>query len=102
MDNPKETPFRAGMFARTAFVGVTVRHSLLIPRQALVGSIRSPEVFVVQRGVVRLVRLVVGAEPGNSIEVLQGLNPGDFVVVSGQNELGEGSQVTVVRQEAGR
>ncbi len=102
MENPKGTPFRAGMFARTAFVGGTVRHSLLIPRQALVGSIRNPEVFVVNRGVVHLVRLVVGAEPGTSIEVLQGLNSGDIVVVSGQNELGDGSQVTIVRQEGGR
>jgi RND family efflux transporter MFP subunit len=102
MDNPKEAPFRAGMFVRTAFVRGEVRHSLLIPRQALVGSIRNAEVFVVNRGIARRSRLAVGAEPGNRIEVLQGLNEGDLVVVSGQNELDDGMPVTVVRQEGGR
>ncbi|NTU68285.1 MAG: efflux RND transporter periplasmic adaptor subunit [Chlorobiaceae bacterium] len=99
MDNPKQTPFRSGMFARAAFVGKESRQSLLIPRQALVGSIGTPEVFVVRQGIAKLTRLVTGAESGGSIEVLDGLAEGDLVVVSGQNELGDGTAVTVVRQE---
>ncbi|UWX58680.1 efflux RND transporter periplasmic adaptor subunit [Chlorobaculum sp. MV4-Y] len=50
MDNPKETPIRAGMFARTAFVGSASRQALLIPRRALNGSIADAEVFVVSGG----------------------------------------------------
>ena len=99
MDNPKQTPFRSGMFARAAFVGKETRQSLLIPRRALVGSLGTPEVFVVRQGVARLVKLVAGAEQGSGLEVLQGLQQGDQVVVSGQNELADGSAVTVVRQE---
>ena len=102
MDNPKDAPFRAGMFARTAFVGGTTRQSLLIPRQALIGSLGTPEVYVVTKGQARKVRLVVGTESGNRLEILQGLSQGDLVVISGQNELGDGSAVTVVRQEGGR
>jgi RND family efflux transporter MFP subunit len=102
MDNPKETPFRAGMFARTAFVGGEAHDAVLIPRQALVGSVRNPEVFVVIRGLAHLRKLAVGAESGDRLEVLQGLGPGEVVVVSGQNELDEGSPVSVVRQENGR
>lgn len=102
MDNPKETMFRAGMFARASFVGKASRSSLLIPRQALVGSRGNPEVFVVRQGVARLARLVAGAEQGNRIEVLQGLAQGDQVVVSGQNELGDGVAVTVIRVDGGR
>lgn len=102
MDNPGATPFRAGMFARTLFVGREARQAVLIPRQALVGSIRNPEVFIVTRGVARRVRLAVGAESGNRLEVLSGLQAGDLVVISGQNELDNGAPVTVNRQEPAR
>ncbi len=102
MENPKETPCRAGMFARTAFVGSSSRQALLIPRRALTGSIASPEVFVVSGGRARLKKIVAGGEYGSSIEVLQGLAAGDRVVVSGQSDLDDGSPVTVSQGEAGR
>jgi len=102
MDNPKETPLRAGMFARTAFVGVSSREALLIPRRALTGSIAAPEVFVVTGGRARLKKIVAGGEYGTRIEVLQGLAAGDRVVVSGQSDLDDGSPVTVSQGEAGR
>ncbi|NTU58433.1 MAG: efflux RND transporter periplasmic adaptor subunit [Chlorobiaceae bacterium] len=98
MDNPKDTPFRAGMFARTGFVAGTSREALVIPRQALVGSVRSPEVFVVSMGVARLRKVMVGSDLGGSLEVIQGVAPGDSIIVSGQNELSEGLPVSVVKK----
>jgi RND family efflux transporter MFP subunit len=102
MQNPPETPFRAGMFARTAFVGKQARQALLIPRRALAGSIATPEVFVVSGGRARLKKIVAGAEYGTRVEVLQGLAAGDRVVVSGQSDLDDGALVTVSQGEAGR
>ncbi|NTU53038.1 MAG: efflux RND transporter periplasmic adaptor subunit [Chlorobiaceae bacterium] len=102
MDNPKETPLRAGMFARTDFTGKASHEALLIPRQALTGSIVTPEVFVIRGGKAQLIRLVAGAEYGSRIEVLQGLAAGDQVVISGQSDLDDGVQVTVTKREAGR
>jgi RND family efflux transporter MFP subunit len=102
MENPKKTPFRAGMFARTAFVGKSPHQALLIPRQALTGSIVTPEVFVVSGGKVRLKKIVAGAEYGTRIEVIQGVAAGDEVVVSGQSDLDDGSPVTLTKGEAGR
>jgi RND family efflux transporter MFP subunit len=98
MDNPKDTPFRAGMFARTAFVAGTSREALIIPRQALVGSVRSPEVFVVSKGIARLRKVAVGQELGGNLEVIQGVAPGDSVIVSGQNELSDGLPIIVVKK----
>jgi len=97
MDNPAETPFRAGMFTRIAFVDRTLREALILPRQALVGSIREPKVFLVRNGKATLRTIVVGQELQNTLEVLEGLAPGDSVVTSGQNELGEGTPVSVMK-----
>jgi RND family efflux transporter MFP subunit len=102
MDNPKETQFRAGMFARTTFTGKVSRQALLVPRQALTGSIAEPEVFVVSGGKARLVRLVAGGEYGSRIEVIRGLSAGEQVVVSGQSDLDDGSPVSITDKEAGR
>ncbi|MBN1929457.1 MAG: efflux RND transporter periplasmic adaptor subunit [Chlorobiaceae bacterium] len=102
MANPTKTPFRAGMFARTAFVGKQPRQALLIPRQALVGSASDAAVFVVRDGKAKLTKLVAGAEYGTRIEVLQGLAPGDKVVVSGQSDLDDGSPVIVAEPETAR
>jgi RND family efflux transporter MFP subunit len=102
MENPQKTPFRAGMFARAAFVSREAREALLIPRQALAGSIATPEVFVVSGGKARLRKIVAGAEYGTRIEVVQGLAAGETVVTSGQNDLADGAAVTVTKGEAGR
>jgi RND family efflux transporter MFP subunit len=102
MENPTETPLRAGMFARTAFVGSASRQALLIPRQALVGSIATPEVFVISGGKARLKKIVAGAEYGTRIEVLQGIAAGETVVTSGQNDLVDGAAVTITKGEPGR
>ena len=102
MENPLKTPFRAGMFARAAFVSREAREALLIPRQALTGSIATPEVFVVSGGKARLRKIVAGAEYGTRVEVVQGLAAGESVVTSGQNDLADGAAVTVTKGEAGR
>ena len=101
MDNSAAYPFKAGMFARTAFIGASSREALLIPRQALVGSIINPEVYVVRNGIVRLQKIVAGQDQESSIEVLQGLVQGDLVVTGGQNELSDGSKVKVISQKSG-
>jgi len=102
MANPTKTPFRAGMFARTAFVGKQPREALLIPRQALVGSASDAAVFVVRDGKAQLAKLVAGAEYGTRIEIIRGLAPGDKVVVNGQSDLDDGSPVTVSNPEEAR
>jgi RND family efflux transporter MFP subunit len=92
---------RAGMSVRLSFGGRGVRKALLIPRQAVVGGLRDPEVFVVEGGSAVLRKLSVGGEYGTDLEVLSGLAEGDPVVTGGQTLLSDGQQVKVVGAEAG-
>jgi len=95
--NSAQHPLKAGMFARVDFRSVGARTALAIPREALVGSMKNAQVYVVDKGVARLRNIVVGAEVGSNLEVLSGLTEGEQVVSSGQNNLKDNVAVTVVK-----
>jgi RND family efflux transporter MFP subunit len=94
--NSREHPLKAGMFAHLYFAQQSSPNSLVIPRQALVGSVEKPQVFVVEDGVARLKNIVVGSTYNNFLEVLSGLHEGETVVSNGQNNLEDGYKVNVV------
>jgi membrane fusion protein (multidrug efflux system) len=116
---------RPGMFARIAIVYDQRRNALVIPRSAVVEEDGRSTVYVVVhqaarpqaprvpggRGqaraaalppaAVEIVRRVVirtGHGDGDRIEVLTGLKRGDRVVTLGQNNLRDGTAVTVVER----
>lgn len=95
--NESKNPLKAGMFARVEFSSLQERKSIVIPREALVGSVKQAQVFVVENGIAKMKNIVVGREAGTSIEVLQGLSVGEKIVVNGQNNIVENTPVTVIK-----
>lgn len=95
--NDKINPLKAGMFAKVNFTSIENREAVVIPREALVGSVKNPQVFVVENGIARLRNLVVGVQIGTSIQILSGLNEGETIVVSGQNNLVDSVAVEIVK-----
>ena len=101
LQNSGHSSLRSGMFARVLLKGEGERQALLVPRVALVSGIRKPELFVVRNGKAYLKSFVAGMELQKQIEVLGGLSAGESVVISGQNELHDGSDVVVIEQQKG-
>jgi RND family efflux transporter MFP subunit len=99
LQNSAKSVFRSGMFARVLLKGEGERQAVLVPRVALVSGIRKPELFVVRNGKAFLKSFVAGMELQKYLEVLGGLSPGESVVISGQNELSDGSDVVVIDQK---
>ena len=89
---------RAGMFARVEFTSLKNRNVLLIPREAIVGSVKSPQVFVVLNNIAKLRNIIVGDEAGTSIEVLGGLSEGETIVTNGQNNIVDNSKVQILNK----
>ena len=87
-----ETP-RTGTFARIRFPGPT-RQALVIPAAAVRRQGQTATVFVVQDGVARLRLLQTGADAGEGVEVLAGLDAGERVVVGPPPELADGRRVS--------
>lgn len=97
--NSKEHPLKSGMFGKVSFVSKTTQPRLIVSRDALLGSIKNPQVFVVENGTVHLKDVTVGAAYDNNLEVIKGLKSGDKVVVNGQNNLEENTAVYVINQD---
>ena len=97
VNNNPSSPLRAGMFARVKFTSIAKRATTVIPRTALVGSVRQPKVYVVRNGIAYSRDIVVGEELGTDIEVVRGLMPGDELVISGQNNLRDSMTVEVLK-----
>ena len=95
--NNAENPLRAGMFARVTFTSLGHEDILTIPRQALVGSVRKAQVFVVENAVAKLRDIIVDSEIGTVIEVLQGLREGEIVVTNGQNNLKDNMSIEIIK-----
>ncbi|KXK55623.1 MAG: efflux RND transporter periplasmic adaptor subunit [Chlorobi bacterium] len=95
--NNRTHPLKAGMFGRASFTSLPKRTSMVIPRAAVIGSVKNAQVYVVNGTTVRLRNVVLGEEIGTNVEVLSGLKEGEQVVSTGQNNLRDSMQVEVMK-----
>lgn len=95
--NSRENPLKAGMFCRVNFVSVQSIETIVIPREALIGSIKEPKVYVIEDGIAKQRSVVVGKEAGTKLQILQGLKDGEKIVVAGHNNLKDDVPVTIMQ-----
>jgi RND family efflux transporter MFP subunit len=91
--NSKEHPLKSGMFGRISFTSIQDNELLVMPREALVGSIKDAKVFVVEQGIAKRKDVLIGNAFENWLEIKGGLKPGDKIVVNGQNNLQDNDKV---------
>lgn len=98
LDNAKGE-LRAGMYARARVVFEVREHALVVPEEALVPLGDKQYLFkVVEDGANRIARRIearVGQRVAGKVELLDGVQTGDLVVVAGQARLGRGEAVPV-------
>jgi RND family efflux transporter MFP subunit len=95
--NSKSHPLKAGMFGKVQFTSIGSTDVVAIPRQALVGSMKNPQVFVIDQQIARLRTITIGGETGTSLGIVGGLKDGELVVTNGQNNLKDGMSVDVLK-----
>jgi RND family efflux transporter MFP subunit len=96
LNNSKEHPLKAGMFGKVMFISIAQVAVVTIPRQALVGSLKNPQVYILEGQIARLRTVVVAGETGTDLGIVSGLKHGDVVVVNGQNNLKDSMSVEVI------
>ena len=95
--NNGKVQLKSGMFVRVFFNSVAKGETVVLPRDAIIGSVRNPQVFVVEGDKAYLRNILIGAESGKKVEILQGVKVGEQVVTNGQINLKDGVKVTVVK-----
>ena len=93
--NENKHPLKAGMFARVNFTTLVGKEAVVIPRAALVGSVKDPHVYVVKDGIAKERNVVLGVAAGTNVQVLNGLKVGETIVTNGQNNLTDGVKVEI-------
>lgn len=97
MDNKINQPIKPGMYGTAIFSDLTKKSTLTIPRKAIAGSIKDPEVYIVKGDSVLLRKISINPYNEKEFAVLEGLNQGDLVVVSGQINLVNGSKIKLIQ-----
>lgn len=97
MDNPDGNQhLKAGLFTEVK-IPVEAAETIVIEKAALVGSVQSPSVFVVEGGKAIKREIVINESDDKYIEVINGLKNDEQVVVSGQLNLQDGERVKVIQ-----
>jgi len=97
--NNTNNEIKAGMYGTAEFGTTAAQQKPLkvVPRNAFVGSVNSNQIFVVKDSIAKLTKIVSGRVFGDKVEVLDGLNDGDVVVISGQINLTDGTKVNPIK-----
>jgi RND family efflux transporter MFP subunit len=96
IQNSKNIFLKAGMYGMVNFHAVNDQKSLQIPKIALVDGVKNPYVYVVLNGKAIERKLILGSENVEFIEVVGGLKEGDVIVLSGQINLMDGSNIKII------
>ena len=97
--NNPNNEIKAGMYGSVVFGASEGKQPELmtIPRSAFVGSVSSNQVYVVEKDIAVMKKVVAGRVFGDKVEILSGLNNGDVVVTSGQINLSDSTKVSIVK-----
>ena len=94
-NNGKEK-LKAGTYVNVSVNMGKTGKALMIPRDAIVSSVKDPSVYVVNNNEVKLVKITTGRSFNSNFEVAAGLNEGDKVVTNGQINLTDGAKVSIL------
>ena len=95
VDN-KERQLRAGMLARATFTKNVDQDQVVIPRHTVLERDQGRVVYVFEDGKAFRRDITIGLSQLDQVQVVQGLNKGELIVVEGHTKLTDGEEVNVV------
>jgi membrane fusion protein, multidrug efflux system len=92
---------RSGFLARVTFQLNPRQDARLLPSSAIVRGAGSEAVFVVENGTALRRSVETGLNWEGRVEITAGLEPGEVVIIRGNNQLRDGAAIRVVEGAAG-
>jgi len=97
IQNSAKNRIMAGMYGSVSLANSTSVTALAVSRKALVGSSKNPQVYVLRNGKSMLISFTAGTSDGEYIEAVSGLTKNDMIVVKGQVNLENNSNVKLAK-----
>jgi len=94
--NSSQYPLKSGTFANVLIELPAGGEALYIPREALLGSVKDANVYVVENGKAKLRRIVVGGGNDKFLKVISGLNENEQVIINGLINLADGKEIKII------
>ena len=91
----KDRAIRPGMIARASLERRFIKDALAIPMFAVLDKGGERVIFVEKDGVAQARAIEIGVIGQDRIQITKGINPGENLIISGQNEVEQGMAVTV-------
>jgi membrane fusion protein (multidrug efflux system) len=88
-----------GMFARLKVLLKNIDDAVVVPLEALVTTPKGQVVFVVEDGKAIARAVKTGIEADNRIQMVSGVQPGDKVIVAGNEKLKNGVEISLAMDE---
>lgn len=98
LDKETSQGLRPGMYVSLSFGGQTENTGILIPRNAIIGSINDAQVYIVRNGMAIRKAVTTGSIVGDHIEVIDGLQKGDSLVIAGLINISDGVPVKSIKE----
>jgi|AGTN01.2.fsa_nt_gi RND family efflux transporter, MFP subunit len=82
ISNSDKNPLKAGTYVNVRVDMEKTGKVLMIPRDAIVSSVKDPSVYVITGETVELIKISTGNNYDSYLEVITGINEGDQVVIN--------------------
>ena len=84
-----------GSYVRATLVFEKSPRSILIPPRAIVPDMDIQNVFIYSQGKAKRIQVRLGERTGTTVEVIDGLNAGDSLIISGLTSVRDGMPVSI-------
>ncbi|OGI31733.1 MAG: hypothetical protein A2287_04495 [Candidatus Melainabacteria bacterium RIFOXYA12_FULL_32_12] len=95
--NNTKGELKPGMFAKAKIYTENIKNVLMIPSVALLFDDTEAKVFKIEANVAKATSVKIGEKYGEMVEILQGLQENQPIIVTGQQNLSEGVKINVAR-----
>ncbi|TAF67774.1 MAG: efflux RND transporter periplasmic adaptor subunit [Cytophagales bacterium] len=97
LQNQADSPIKAGMYGIAYFDFSAKGSALMIPRKAIIGSLKDAKVYVAKGDIAELRTIQTGTTQGEMVEVITGLKEGEAVIITGQINLQNGAKISIIK-----
>lgn len=92
--NP-ENKLKSGMFAKVEIIIESHENAITVRKEVILGKEPNAYVYIVENNIAKLRNVKIGIRSADRVEISEGVQKGDLVVVLGQQRLYDGAQVRI-------